>query len=100
MTKDPFKDMRRTIDQARLDHQRAMDDALEQIQAALSFAQAEMRAARIEFRAKMDEARRRLDGIRRGEQRRRRRDPGDELEPVSPKPKPPPLVDGAEAPIE
>lgn len=104
MTKDPFKDVRKEIDKARADHRRAMDEALEQIQAAISFAQAEMRSARIEFRAAMEQARRRLDQIKRDEgksrRRRPRRDPGGELEPVEPRPKPKPLMDGAEAPIE
>lgn len=102
MSKDSFRQVRKNIDEARADHRRAMDEALEQVQAAISFAQAEMRAARIEFRAKMDEARHRLDRLKRGEGKRRRprRDPGGELEPVTPKPKPKPLVGGAEAPIE
>ena len=104
MTKDPFKSARKEIDQARLDHRRAMDEALEQIQAAISFAQAEMRVARVEFRATMERARRRIERIQRSEsqsrRKRPRRDPGGELEPVIPKPKPKPLMDGAEAPIE
>jgi len=104
MVKDPFKDARKEIDRMRTDHRRAIDEALEQIQAAIAFAQAEMRTARIDFTTNMERVRRRIEAIARDEEKRRRRrprrDPGGELEPVEPKPKPNLLSGGAEAPIE
>jgi hypothetical protein len=104
MTKDPFKQVRQEIDDARLDHRREIDEALAQIQAAISFAPAVMRGARIEFRSKLVLARSRVQTNTRAEHRRRRkrprRDRGGEPAPVEPKPKPNLLSGGAEAPIE
>jgi hypothetical protein len=104
MDDDPFDKIRAEMDQARADHRRAMDDALDQVQAAISFAQTEIRVARVDFQTRMTIARRQVEKIKRKLAQGRRKPPrpeeGGELEPVAPKPKPSPLAGGAEAPIE
>jgi hypothetical protein len=104
MDDDPFDKIRAEMDQVRADHRRAMDEALAQVQAAISLAQAEMREARIDFQTRMMIARRQVEKIRRSITQSRRKPPGHEeggeLEPVAPKPNPKPLAGGAEAPIE
>ena len=103
MTDDSFEKFWRDLDQARAAHRRAIDRAIGEIHDAITNAQAEMREARREFRKKIDRTRREVARLSRPapkQGKRRRRDDGGELEPVTPKPKPKPLVGGAEAPIE
>lgn len=101
---DPFDKIRAEMDAARDDHRRAIDEALEQVQVAISYAQAEMRVARDDFRTRMHAARLQVEKIKRRVAQSRRKPPkrgeGGELEPVAPKPNPKPLTGGAEAPIE
>jgi len=73
-----------------------MDAALEEFERAVRLGGGEIDAAR-DFRGRF--------GRWPGPVRRRRRRPGDDLHggepaPVEPRPKPKPLVDGAEAPID
>ena len=103
MSEDSFEEFWRDLDRARAQHRRAIDRALGEIQDAIAQAQAEMREARREFRRKIDRTRREVDKLRNRPgptKRPRRRPDGGELEPVEPKPKPKPLVGGAEAPLE
>jgi hypothetical protein len=103
--------VRRILEEHARRIQEELEHALGQMRAAMNRAQADMDREAAEFEAMMAEARRQLRGsrdwtraddwIRRPKRRRPPTKPaGGEPAPVKPRPKPTPLVDGAEAPIE
>ena len=115
MSEDPFESAARELKRALQEHARAMREemerAREQMRAAMERLHADMDRARAEFEETMAEARRQMGGPRNWNRpddwmpSRSRRGPprkprGGEPAPVEPRPKPTPLVDGAEAPLD
>lgn len=114
MDEDPFeragKDFKRMMEKHAARMRDEMQRAAAEMRAAMDRARAEMERARDEFQRQMNEARHRdpdgptsLDELLRSGRRssKRRRPPrGGEPAPVKPRPKPKPLVDGAEAPVD
>ncbi|HEU0283936.1 MAG TPA: hypothetical protein VFR52_02200 [Sphingomicrobium sp.] len=105
MAQDPFKEERRRFEEAINQYRAELERAREQGRAAFERARAEMELDRQQARLAFEQAReeflamidkRRI--VARG--RPPRRPLGGEPAPVVPKPKPTPLQDGAEAPIE
>ena len=107
MAKDPFKKLRRSMEQVREEFREEMDRARIEMEAAMDEARADMERAREEFEEAMRQAREAMGlehrdkGFHRRRGEPRRRGPlGGEPAPVKPRPNPSPLTDGAEAPIE
>jgi ElaB/YqjD/DUF883 family membrane-anchored ribosome-binding protein len=101
------------MDSAREDFRNAMDHAREAMRIAFDSARSEMNSARDNLEAELKEAKRQL-GVARGQMRAarerrasegpdrkpRRKPKGGAAVPVKPAPKPSPLRDGAEAPLD
>lgn len=113
MPDNPFEDFGEEFRRAMEAHARIMREQMErarkQMHAAMQQAHEDFERARAEFEEMMAQARRdmaagwsaRDDGKSAPKRRRPPRRPrGGEPAPVKPRPKPKPLVDGAEAPIE
>lgn len=105
MAEDPFEEERRRFEEAINQYRAELERARERGRAAFERARVEMERDRQQARLAFEQAReeflamidkRRIVGRRRPP----RRPLGGEPAPVAPKPKPTPLQDGAEAPIE
>ena len=105
MAQDPFKEERRRFEEAISQNRAELERARERGQAAFERARADMerdrQLARLAFEQAREEFLAMIDRRRIVARRRPPRRPlGGEPAPVVPKPKPTPLQDGAEAPIE
>ena len=105
MAEDPFEEERRRFEEAINEYRAELERARERGRAAFARARAEMESDRQQARLAFEQAReeflamidkRRIVGRRRPP----RRPLGGEPVPVTPRPKPTPLQDGAEAPVE
>ena len=104
MAEDPFEEERRRFEEAINQYRAELERARERGQAAFERARAEMerdrQLARLAFEQAREEFLAMIDKRRTVRRRPPGRPLGGEPAPVAPKPKPRPLQDGAEAPIE
>ena len=104
MVEDPFEEERRRFEKAINQYRAELERARERGRAAFERARAEMERDRQQARLAFEQAREEflamIDKRRIVRRRPPRRPLGGEPAPVAPKPKPTPLQDGAEAPIE
>lgn len=117
MDQDPFGSARKEFKRAFEKHARRLREQMElartQMQQAMQEHRADMDRHRAEFELEMEKAREYMQtrgwervfkstprGRPSAKRRPRKRPPEAEFGPVEPRPKPKPLMDGAEAPIE